>query len=85
MDDMHYEFTIGPENIIEVNLDSQANVLLMDDVNYSNYRNNRSFSYIGGLVKATPYQIRPPHPGHWHIVIDLGGRPGKVRAALRIL
>jgi hypothetical protein len=26
-----------------------------------------------------------PHPGHWHLVVDLGGYPGTVRGNARVL
>ena len=81
----HHEFDAGPDNVIEVSLDHAANVQLMDAPNYENYRNGREFRYYGGHVKSTPFKIRPPHRGHWHLVIDLGGSAGTVRAAARLL
>ena len=82
---LHYEFKANSNNIIEVNLDSEANVMLMDDANYSKYCGGRRFSYIGGFVTGTPYRIRPPRLGKWHVVIDRGGLRGQVRAAVRII
>jgi hypothetical protein len=85
IDHLHYEFRVSLKNIVEVNMDSEANVLLMDDANYSKYCKGHRFSYFGGFVTGTPYQIRPPKSGRWHVVIDRGGHPGQVRAAVRIL
>ena len=82
---LHYEFRVNSNNVIEVNLDSEANVMLMDDTNYSKYCEDRRFSYIGGFVTGTPYRIRPPRFGRWHVVIDRGRHLGQVRAAVRIL
>ena len=85
MNYLHHEFDAGPEDVIEVTLDHAANVQLMDASNYQNYQSGREYRYHGGHVKNTPFRIRPPHQGHWHLVIDLGGYPGTVRAAARLL
>jgi hypothetical protein len=30
-------------------------------------------------------RLSAPHPGHWHLVIDLGGHAGSVRASIRTI
>lgn len=85
MDYLHQEFDAGPDDVIEVTLDHAANVLLLDSLNYSNYLNRRNYRYYGGHVTTSPYRMLPPHQGHWHVVIDLGGYAGTVRAAVRVL
>ena len=77
--------TLGPDDIVEVTLDHAANVQLLDESNYQEYRARRSFRYYGGYVRTSPFRIPVPHVGHWHLVIDLGGGPGIVRAAVRVL
>jgi hypothetical protein len=78
---LHWEMNAGPENVIRVELDKQANVLLMDDTNFSNYRSGRRYRYFGGLAKRTPATLVPPHSSHWHVVVDLGGYAGSVSAS----
>ncbi|HWE35252.1 MAG TPA: DUF1883 domain-containing protein [Isosphaeraceae bacterium] len=82
---LHQEFDAGPEDVIEVTLDNSANVQLLDEANYQNYVNGRAFRYHGGFAEMTPFRLRPPRQGHWHLVIDLGGGPGQVRAFTKIL
>jgi hypothetical protein len=82
---LHKDFRAGPSDIIVVNLDTQVNVLLLDTTNYNAYCQGRQYRYIGGLAKQTPARLRPPHTGHWHVVVDLGGRSGRIRADIRIL
>jgi len=72
----------GPNDLIKVILDKQANVRVMDSQNYQNYRKGRIHRYSGGHVKKSPFHIRPPRRGHWYVVIDLGGYPGRVRASV---
>lgn len=76
---------IGPNDVVEVVLDHAANVQLLDPSNSEAYKNGKPFHYHGGYVTQSPCRIRPPQEGHWHLVIDLGGGPGKLRASVRVL
>lgn len=64
---------------------SAANVRLMDSDNLRMYRYGQKFDYIGGSGKRSPVLFEIPCAGHWYIVVDLGGRPGKVTSSIRIL
>lgn len=81
---LHWDMNAGPDNVIQVELDRQANVLLMDDSNFSSYRGGRRYRYYGGLAKRSPISLVPPHTGHWHVVVNLGGYGGSVRASVSI-
>ncbi len=85
MNYLHTEFWGGCEAVALVTLDGQANVLLLDDVNYSAYRAGRSYQYGGGWATRSPVRLSPPHHGHWHVAIDLGGYAGNVRAGVRVI
>jgi hypothetical protein len=85
MDFLHSEFDGGPDDVIIVTLDHQANVLLLDDLAFSAYRTGGRFSYHGGWATASPVHLCPPSYGHWHVVVDLGGRGGQVRTGVRIV
>ena len=82
---LHKEAYLDPEDVVLVTLDRQANVMLLDDINYSAYRSRRSFRYYGGLAEVSPCRLSPPHGGHWHVVVNLGGYAGSVRVGIRIL
>lgn len=83
---LHSEYAnLGPENVIEVTLDKQANVQLLDDSNFSRYRNGDRFEYRGGSVKRSPFHISPPFRGRWHLVVDTGGCPGSVNIGTRVI
>lgn len=82
---LHYEFDLGLDDAVEVQLDKQANVRLLDGNNYQRYRAGQQHTFYGGLAKASPLVLRPPHSGHWHVVVDLGGYAGTVRASARVI
>jgi hypothetical protein len=84
MNYLHYEFDLSPDDVVEVTLDKQANVRLLDTANFSLYRSGKQHHYYGGLAKESPVKLSPPHAGHWHVVIDLGGFAGTVRAGARV-
>ena len=85
MNFLHYEFDLSDDDVVEVTLDKQANVRLLDDANFARYKSGQQHRYYGGLAKVSPVELSPPHAGHWHVVIDLGGYAGTVHAAAQVL
>lgn len=83
MNFLHYDLQLTAHQSVEVTLDKAANVRLLDDVNFGRYRQGAQHTYYGGYSKVSPVSVRPPHAGRWHLVIDLGGYPGTVRASVR--
>ena len=81
----HHEFDADPDDTIEVTLVSPANVQLLDPPNYERYCRGEDFHYVGGHVDFAPCRLSPPRPGHWHLVIDLGGGAGRIGGYLRVL
>lgn len=71
--------------IVEITLTSGANVRLMDNSNFSAYKNGRRHNCIGGLAKRSPLRLQIPNSGHWHVAIDMQGLQGSTRASVRVL
>ncbi len=82
---IHSTLTLGNNDAIEVTLDRQARVMLMDQGNYSNYRSGRRFRFYGGWTKVSPCRVAAPHGGRWHVVVDLDGLAGSVRARIGVI
>jgi hypothetical protein len=85
LDFLHADFWGKPNDVAIVTLDNQANVMLLDDMNFSAYKQGRSFQYHGGWASRSPVRLRPPHYGHWHVIIDLGSGVGRIRANVRFV
>ena len=83
MNFLHYPLNLSSGDIVEVTLDTQANVRLLDEANFTKYQRGDKHTYYGGLAKVSPIKIPAPHPGSWHLVIDLGGYAGTVRASVK--
>ena len=85
MNFLHYEYHGNQGDVIEVTLDRAANVQLLNSANFMNYKNGRKYRYWGGHIKESPCRLVIPQPGQWHLVIDLGGAAGAVRASARLI
>ena len=86
MEYLHKEFDLSAGDVLEVNLaGNAANVLLLDTDNFQKYQQKQPFQYQGGYARTTPYRIQVPRPGHWHLVVDLAGGPGRVEASVGVL
>jgi hypothetical protein len=85
MNYLSYEFDAGPNDIIEVTLDKQANVILLDHANFQKFRAGSRYKYQGGLATHSPVRLKPRHQDHWYVVVHLGGYAGKVRTSARLI
>lgn len=85
MNFLNYEVDAGPDDVIWVTLDKQANVRLLDSINYQHYRTRNKHSYCGGLAQVSPFNLVAPYQGHWHVVVDCGGYAGSVRAVVQVI
>jgi hypothetical protein len=86
MDFVHYDLSqLSGGETVEVTLANAANVRLLDSLNLNSYRRGAQYQFYGGYVTHSPYTVRVPHAGHWHLVLDLGGYPGQIRSSVRVL
>lgn len=85
MNHLHIRDYIQGGRTVRVEIDTQANVMLLDDVNYSHYKSGLNFRYDGGFYKTSPALIDVPHTGNWNVVIDLGGGSGTIRHSIEII
>ena len=84
---LHSREHLNTGDIVEVDCSHQCNIVLVDDANFSNYKNGRSFKHYGGggFFKKLPARLQAPHSGYWNIVLDLGGGSATVRHSIRII
>jgi len=85
VDHQHYSFFAFLGDVLEVELDRPANVILLDDLNYARYRVGSGFHYLGGFVQGSPARLLVPFSGDWHLVIDQGGYSAALRVAVRLI
>ena len=83
----HYKLGhVAGDSVVEVTLQgSAANVRLMDQSNFNNYKVGRRHRYHGGLAQSSPVRLRVPRSGTWHVTVDMQGLRGTVRSAMRVI
>lgn len=84
-DHLHERLSLNAGDVVEVDCDTQCNVMLLSDSDYAQYKRGGSFRYSGGHFKQFPARLSPPHPGMWNIVLDLGGGSATVRHSIRVI
>ncbi len=72
-------------DVLEVSLASEANVRLLDPMNYDSYRQGQEYRFHGVLADQSPLHLRIPRSGPWHAVVDLQGLRGTVLAEFRVI
>lgn len=82
---LHTDAHLDAGDTVVVTLDRQANVILLDPINFDHYRRGQTFHYYGGRALRSPMRIRVPHTDHWHVVVDLGGAGGHIRHSVTFL
>lgn len=83
----HYDLNfLQKGEVVEITLKGNAaNVLLLDSINFSHYKNGRQYKYFGGHMTTSTSKLPIPNSGHWHVVIDLGGYVGSVESSVQVL
>ena len=84
-DHLNKRLFLNNGDVVEIDSDTQANVRLMDDVDYSNYKAGREHHYYGGYFTHFPARLNPPHSGYWNVVLDLGVDQATVHHSIRVL
>lgn len=83
----HYQLGFQDRgNIVEVTLSgSAANVRLLDNSNFQNYKSGRKHTYYGGLITKSPVRLAIPSSGTWHVTVDMEGLRGQTRSSIRVI
>lgn len=86
MDYLHSDLgTVAAGSVVVVELaGTEANVQLVDDLNLARYRRGERYEYHGGHFRRSPARVGVPKTCRWHVVVDLGGYAGRVRASVRV-
>ena len=83
----HYKLGhVAGGTVVEVTLkESAANVRLMDQSNFNNFKAGRQHRYQGGLVTKSPVRLQVPRSGTWHVTVDMQGLRGSARSSISVI
>lgn len=82
---LHKRMFIQAGQKVKVTLSRPANVKLMNDSNFNNYKNGRRHRYFYGQVINNAVIIPVDSTGMWNITIDLGLAGGTIRHSIEII
>jgi hypothetical protein len=83
---VHSDLGVLPaRSVVVVELDTAANVKLLDEANFSAYQSGRQHRYFGGQARRSPVRIPVPESRHWHLTLDLGGASGNIRYSIGVI
>ena len=84
---IHAREYLESDQAVQVDCDTQSNVMLTTDSNFERYKSGRGgFEYFGGFYKQFPAVIKPPHSGYWNITIDVGeGYRANIRYSINVI
>ncbi|WP_421579513.1 DUF1883 domain-containing protein [Shinella sp. M31] len=82
----HYDLDLlRGGTVVEITLSAVANVRLMSHANFDLFKNARQHKFLGGVAKQSPIRLTIPKNGHWHVVVDMEGHPGKAQSSIKIV
>lgn len=84
MNYLHWKIPGNKGDIVKVKMNEPAFVRLLDPLNFDSYRLGRKFQGEGGWSDQPHAEFSLPYKGTFHLVIDLGGAQGEVRATVDI-
>ena len=70
MNHLHKYLSLSEGDTLKIHLSNPAHVMLLDDNNYSLYKDEEEYDFYGKLAKQSPCMIRAPYAGSWHLVIE---------------
>ena len=82
---LHYQVKADKDQIIQVVIDNEASVKLMDTFNFSKYQLGKTPEYFGGIYPASTVEFRVHKLDDWHVVVDLDGKMGVVKAYVNLV
>ena len=75
MSNVPYVDIEGNESVTaRVELAHAADVMLLDQNNFNNYKSGRKFKYAGGHYTKTPVNLTVSGRGRWYLVVIGGGQ-----------
>jgi hypothetical protein len=82
---LHQRKYLTAGQAVRVDCDTQCNVMLTDDVNFSLYRRGQSCNGYGRFYTHFPAIIDVPRTGYWNITIDLDGGSANIRYGISVI
>lgn len=87
MDFLHQREHLNKDDIVEVDCSHQCNIVLLNDNNFTKYKNGKTYTHHGGggFFKKLPARLQTPSTGYWNIVLDISGGAANIKHSVTII
>ena len=83
---IHAREFLNDGDLVEVDCDTELNIMLTTDSEFARFKNGDGCTYHGGFYKRFPVQICPKHSGYWNITLDVGvGYEANIRYSITVI
>jgi hypothetical protein len=82
---IHYKIKADKDQVVQITTDHEASIKLMDTFNYAKFQKGKTCDFFGGAYPASTVEFRVHKLDEWHVVIDLEGRAGFVKASVNLI
>jgi len=77
---LHWKIPGKAGDIVRIQMDTPAFVRMLDPLNFEYYRRGSPYKGEGGWSDRLDVEFAFPYKGTFHIVVDLGGAAGTLKA-----
>ena len=83
---IHAREYLNDGDLVEVNCDTQCNIMLTTDAEFERFKKGDGCTYHGGFYREFPALIKPKHSGYWNITLDVGvGYTATIRYTIKVV
>lgn len=84
---LHGQIKARKGDIIQVHFSQPTRILIMGKRDYEKYKNNLTFSYVGGQQEDSPYEYTAPKDMVYSVVVEKGSfyDPLDVTASVKVV
>jgi len=83
---IHAREYLGPGDAVQVDSDTQCNVMLTSDPEFARFKRGESYRHHGGFYQRFPVLLRPEQAGYWNITLDVGrGYEAQLRYSISVV
>lgn len=81
---LHWKIPGSPGDVVLIHTDTPAYVRMLDPLSFEAYKRGSKYQGEGGWSDSLDVEFVLPYKGTFHVVVDLGGTAGNLKATCDI-
>lgn len=82
---LHWKIPGNAGDMVRIQMDTPAYVRMLDPLNFEHYKRGSKFDGDGGWSDRLDVEFTLPYKGTFHVVVDLGGNAGSLKATCDVI